>query len=167
MSLLLSMGVMCKEKARKSLLYEELTMSEHNIDTFVFYDELSRMGDFGEGGGVGKWWKTFRENIVRRFVSIGDLDVRLLNGNEYFLVKSNMPVEQFKRLEIKPIVSFSTRDNVYSIDDVFLYYVRKNTNVNRPVQMKHLDALELLDGTIILKEEILAVTVKLMFEESE
>lgn len=164
-SVFLSFSSIANEDNRISIFFRDLTHSPHDISSYAYFSGLSKIGDFGEGGGAGttrlKWYSTLRKNVRLELEKLDTVDIESLRGALFLITKHKLPKEVFNKLEVRPIKMFITGDYSYKSSDVYAVYTKSNFSRHH-LRISDILAIELIDGGIIFPDEIKSVIVEFM-----
>lgn len=146
----------------KILSSNELKVAPRSYELFIYLDELSLMGDVGEGGGVvKKWLHRLKRKIARRMRHSNPEtnNTQELRGKRFIFNRARIPNEVFSKLELASIVEFRTKSNgSIKKSGLYSYHLRTEPEAQEIESMHNLVAIETLDGTVIFAEEIIGVT---------
>lgn len=151
----------------KKYLLAELRMTPHTLHYYFYLDELSLIGDAGEGGGPSlrspKWWETFSKRVSDRMSEDKSVTLDMVAGEKFLFFRNEIPNIEFNKFELCAITKIiTTNHGTLFPEDIYSFYIIKNDTVGVrqiPKSLGDLLTLETLDGTLIPLTDIIGVEI--------
>ena len=142
--------------------YDLLHEYPQDITYCVYIDELSLLGDVGDGGGASSVsWKEIYERIEREY---NELDISHFYGKEYLFHKKSIPVEDFNQFPLKLITQYKTNlyEKVINLDNIWGYHMKEYYQRSEYQTIGNLLAIELTNGVFVFPSDIKEILIRLM-----
>jgi hypothetical protein len=138
----------------RHLTSENIKVKKHKLEYYFFVEELSKLsGSVSTEQLNERLNENIREKARKR--ASRELPPENFQSQTFWIERHEIPQISFMEIYISDIIAIGSRNRgMIDIDDVFSFHIRTDINEDDGHKVKSIIGLELIDGSLVLLEDI-------------